>query len=55
MGFGGSSMLSARSSLKEAIDYRKGLMGAGVRYELAHKKATLKEVAWRNSLPFYGI
>lgn len=56
MGFVGFSTFSVRSSPKEAIDYRKGSMLAGVRYELAPEKATpLKEVGWRNLLPFSGI
>ena len=56
VGFVGFSTLSVSSSPKEAIDYIKGLMLAGVRYELVCEKATpLKEVAWRNLLPFYGI
>lgn len=48
----GFSTLSVSSSPKEAIDYIKGLMLAGVTYDLA---TPLKEVAWRNLLPFYGI
>lgn len=48
----GFSTLSVSSSPKEAIDYIKGSMLAGVTYDLA---TPLKEVAWRNLLPFYGI
>lgn len=45
----GFSTLSVSSSPKEAIDYIKGSMLAGVTYDLA---TPLKEVAWRNLLPF---
>lgn len=55
-GFVGFSTLSVSSSPKEVVYYTEGSMLARVRQELARKKAaSLKEVTWRNLLPFHGI